>query len=79
MKYLFLTFTFVVYNLCLFSQTEEANSDNLFTVVEEMPRFPGCEDVYEKDSCALDRLLDFISTIKYPSKAAKKKYEGRVF
>ncbi len=54
--------------------TEETTADvnTLFKVVDEMPRFPGCEDMKgtteEKRECANMELLQFIySNIKYPA------------
>lgn len=46
-----------------------------FTVVQEMPRFPGCEDldisVDEKKKCAEKKMLEFIyQNIKYPEVGA---------
>jgi protein TonB len=55
----------------------------IFDVVEEMPRFPGCEDLGlskdEKKSCADKALLEYIySKIKYPELARIYKIEGTV-
>ena len=54
---------------------------DIYTVVEEMPRFPGCEDVSsdikEKDKCAKEAMLNFIySNLKYPEEAKKLGVEG---
>lgn len=46
--------------------------EEVYTVVQEMPRFPGCEDLEgssdEKKKCAEKKMLEFIyQNIKYPS------------
>jgi len=55
----------------------------IFEVVEDMPRFPGCEDVEmtkkEKKTCSDKALLEYIySEIKYPDMASKNGIEGTV-
>ncbi len=54
--------------------------DEIFKVVEEMPRFPGCEemeDKNEKHNCAQGKMLQYIySTLQYPSAARVNKVEG---
>lgn len=51
---------------------EEVESDDeVFTIVEEMPPFPGCEELDvsndEKKKCAEKKMLEFIyKNIKYP-------------
>lgn len=60
---------------------EEVKSDEeVFTIVQEMPRFPGCEDLDisndEKKKCAEKKMLEFIyQNIKIPE-VAKGKYFG---
>lgn len=54
----------------------------VYKVVEEMPRFPGCEDKglgrAELKKCAEDEMLKFIySNIKYPAVARENGIEGR--
>lgn len=56
------------------SKKNKPNKDGNYTIVEEMPRFPGCEDIegdfQEKKSCADQKLLRFIyQNIKYPREA----------
>ncbi|MFK8005111.1 MAG: TonB family protein [Saprospiraceae bacterium] len=50
--------------------------------VDEMPRFPGCEEITEiekRDKCAQNKLLTFIYTqIKYPAEARKADIQGKV-
>jgi len=56
------------------------NDGELYKVVEEMPRFPGCEDLEteaEKKSCADANMLDYIYTnLVYPAEAIEKKVNG---
>ena len=51
--------------------------------VDEMPRFPGCEDkasAKEKVQCANGKMIQFIiNNLKYPKAAKEKKVEGKVF
>lgn len=54
-----------------------------FAIVEEMPRFPGCEDLAgdhkTKKTCADQKLLKFLyENIKYPSFARENAAEGMV-
>ncbi len=60
-------------------QADEA----VFKVVDEMPRFPGCEDMegtdLEKNRCAQELMLRFIYThLKYPPEARENGVEGMV-
>ncbi len=58
------------------------DGEEVFKVVEEMPRFPGCEDVAaaERNQCAQTKLMEFIfNNIKYPAEAKEKGIEGTVF
>jgi protein TonB len=53
----------------------------VFTVVEQMPRFPGCEGMdisdEEKKKCSEQRMLEWVySQIKYPSQARDLSVEG---
>ncbi|MCB0635806.1 MAG: energy transducer TonB [Lewinella sp.] len=54
----------------------------IFKVVEEMPRFPGCEDLgskEEKAACAQERMLEFIyANIEYPNFARENNVSGTV-
>jgi protein TonB len=61
----------------------EPEVEEIFKVVEQMPRFPGCESVAgsnkEKDNCARDKLLQFIyKNLKYPAIARENGVEGQV-
>lgn len=58
-------------------------SDEVYKIVDEMPRFPGCEDMEgtekEKKMCAQRKMLEFIyQNLKYPSEAREKDIEGVV-
>ena len=55
--------------------------EEIFKVVEEMPRFPGCEDSHEssksKETCAKEFMLEYIyKTLEYPKEAIENKVEG---
>jgi len=64
------------------SSKEQSNADEtVYKVVEEMPRFSGCEDaemsLIEKDKCAKGKLFEFIvENLVYPEEAKKKGIEG---
>ena len=52
----------------------------IFKVVEEMPRFPGCEDLPtmdEKKACSQQKMLEFIyANIRYPAIARDNNISG---
>lgn len=55
----------------------------IFKVVEQMPRFPGCEDVggteKEKADCAMMKMMKYVyKNLKYPAIARENGIEGRV-
>jgi protein TonB len=54
--------------------------EEIFKVVEDMPRFPGCEDLptkEERKQCADKKMLEFIyKNIKYPAIARENGVEG---
>ena len=61
----------------------EPESKEIFQVVEEMPRFPGCEEmegtVQEKSNCAQKKMLQFIyENILYHEEARKQEISGMV-
>ncbi|MBK9734902.1 MAG: energy transducer TonB [Saprospiraceae bacterium] len=60
----------------------KAVEEEIFKVVEQMPRFPGCEDKgtdKEKDDCAKKKMLEFIyANLKYPAIARENGVEGGV-
>lgn len=59
---------------------EEEVIEKVFQIVEEMPRFPGCEitgTYEEKKKCADKKMLQFIyENVKYPSVARENNVEG---
>jgi protein TonB len=60
------------------------NEESFPMIVEQMPRFPGCEhligDNKEKNACAKDKLALYIkSNLSYPLNAQKNKIEGEVY
>lgn len=62
---------------------EEPDVDEIFKIVEEFPRFPGCEDAgataAEKKACADRKMLEFIyENIRYPHIALDNGIEGTV-
>lgn len=58
----------------------EPKVEEIFKVVEDMPRFPGCEDLPSKEErkqCADKKMLEFIyKNIKYPAIARENGVEG---
>ncbi|KAA3640596.1 MAG: energy transducer TonB [Bacteroidetes bacterium] len=55
-----------------------------FVVVEQMPRFPGCEDLegsdMEKQKCSEEKMIQYVAeNIQYPAEAKKAGIEGRCF
>jgi TonB family protein len=56
--------------------------DDIFKVVEQKPRFPGCEneaDLSAKNACAKNKVDDFISkNMKYPAIARENGVQGTV-
>jgi len=92
MKYVF-TFCAVLFSAALFAQVNEApppppppplpliEEEVVFKVVEEMPRFPGCEDIglkrYKREECAKQELLNYVySNLQYPAQAKESAVEG---
>jgi len=61
---------------------EGLDEELVFKVVEQMPRFPGCEDILynsEKELCTQKKMLEFVYTnIKYPTEAVSQKISGMV-
>ena len=56
----------------------------IFNIAEEMPRFPGCEDlvgsVEERKACSDKNLLEYLyKNLKYPAIARETGIEGRVY
>ena len=60
-----------------------STADNeIFSVAEQMPRFPGCENlpsIEEKEKCSQQKLMEYIfNNLKYPKEAKENITEGRV-
>lgn len=87
MKNMTLSIALTLFALSIYAQTEQNESrykdDNeIFKVVEEMPRFPGCEEKgLTKEAlkqCSNDELAMFIGkNLKYPSEAREKSVQGK--
>ena len=57
--------------------------EEVFMIVEQNPRFPGCEDMSgskeEKEACATKKMLEYIyGNLKYPAIARENGIEGQV-
>lgn len=54
--------------------------DEIFKIVEEMPRFPGCENTSTKDeelACSKRKMLEFLyQNLRYPANARESSIEG---
>jgi len=65
------------------TQVEENVSDEVFLVVEDMPRFKGCENLKsneEADACFQREITKFLSkNIQYPQRAKDATVEGMVY
>lgn len=61
---------------------EIGDTTDVYKVVEEMPRFPGCEEeatMEARKACADKKMLEFIyKNLSYPATARDKKMEGMV-
>ncbi|MCA1750724.1 MAG: energy transducer TonB [Flavobacteriales bacterium] len=66
-----------------FTASYAQESGQVFTMVDEMPVYPGCDSLKSYDemsSCTLRMISKFISQeIRYPEEAKKKKAEGTVY
>lgn len=81
MRYL-IALIFLLFYIDLIAQPKTANGEILL-LAEDMPRFPGCEDMEgtaaEKETCSQEKLLAFIyKNITYPDTAAAQGIEGTV-
>lgn len=73
--------TFLICSIFYLSISAQNKPDPTYQVVEDMPRFPGCEDetIAHRSDCANKKLLQFVySNLKYPEEAKKRKTEGTV-
>ena len=62
----------------------EPEIKDIFKIVEDMPRFPGCEGLEgnkaDKKACSDKKLLEYLyKHLKYPSIARENRVEGRVY
>jgi len=62
---------------------QEPDVEEIFKIVEQMPRFPGCDDYpgdnAAKSDCANKKLMEFIyANIQYPAIARENNVEGTV-
>lgn len=76
----FFTLTLVSYSFLLFGQVGDTT---VYTVVEEVPRFPGCEQLdttlQAKNQCSQTNLLLFFNqNIIYPAEAREQNITGQV-
>ncbi|RLD22382.1 MAG: hypothetical protein DRI69_01325 [Bacteroidetes bacterium] len=73
--------TFFEHSIIL-QDTFRKNNSGVYMEAEEMPRFPGCEEVKDKDErsrCAQKMMLQYVyENIKYPAEAQKNGIEGSV-
>ena len=64
------------------SKGGKKDKSEIFKVVDQMPRFPGCEDQpigYERENCAKTKMLEYIyQNLKYPNLARMSGIEGQV-
>jgi|GEM_PF-312615 len=64
--------------------TASKSGEDIFKIVEEMPRYPGCEvegwTKEKKYKCAQENLIGWIyENLKYTEEAVKNKVEGKVY
>lgn len=62
---------------------EEAAEPEIFVIVEDMPRFPGCENTkgsnQQKDMCAFGKMQEYLKkNLKYPQRAIDANITGTV-
>lgn len=65
----------------IFEQPEEVIEEpEIFTVVEDMPVFPGCEDAANKEECTQNKIFAYIQkNTDYPSMAKDAGISGTVY
>ena len=61
----------------------ESKNDEVVLLTDEMPRFPGCEEIagtkMEKEKCAKEKLLEYVyNNLRYPQVAIEVGLEGLV-
>ncbi len=62
----------------------QSDNEEVFKVVQEMPRFPGCEDIDDdkeaRSKCSLEKLSSWIqSNIVVPPHVIKERLDGKVY
>jgi protein TonB len=86
MRQLTLSLALLLFPFALLAQEESQvvpDSGKIYKIVQEMPRFPGCESkdrsLLEKDKCAQQALMEFVyQNLKYPELARQDSIEGTV-
>ena len=62
---------------------ENTKEPEIFTIVEEQPSFPGCENILDKSErqkCSDKKMVQFLGQkVRYPSTAREAGFEGSVF
>lgn len=77
----FFSLTLLLSGTLLAQQPPEPVIEEVFRIVEDMPRFPGCEELRSKEErqkCAKKKMEDFIAiNLEYPAEALDKGIEGK--
>jgi len=74
---------YIILIISLLISTQTFSQEDLYNRVEEMPRFPGCENVEgtvgEKTKCSNDKLIEYMyNHVQYPKAAQLAGVEGVV-
>ncbi|MEM9820652.1 MAG: energy transducer TonB [Bacteroidota bacterium] len=82
-----LSLCFLLFSACSNDPNQANNAQEpaeptepVYSMVEEMPRFPGCEEKEgtDRQACANKKLLEYVrSSLKYPETAKANKKEGQ--
>lgn len=79
---------FIVFLLFLqISKAQETKSENiedkedvLFTIIESIPIYPGCENAIDQRGCFQNKIFEHIkNNFRYPRKAYRENIQGKVF
>lgn len=66
-----------------YSQDESSSDELVYTIVEKMPTYKGCESMkseMEKQKCTNEKIMAYLSeNVSYPEEAQDQEIEGRVF
>ena len=81
MRFILLFFITILSQSVVAQDQGNQPEDKIFKVVEEMPRFPGCEDmagsIDERKACSDKKLLEYLyKNLKYPAIARENGVEG---